>query len=74
MVLPPDKRVGLISQIPVYPAGYTVEDVLDTAFRPLREMEEEMEQLAARMERGEGPPPCCAGTTSSPPPSSRGRL
>ena len=34
VVLAPDKRVGLISQIPVYPAGYTVEDVLDTAFRP----------------------------------------
>ena len=48
VVLAPDKRVGLISQIPVYPAGYTVEDVLDTAFRPLREM-------AARMERGEDP-------------------
>ena len=57
MVLAPGKRVGLISQIPVYPAGYTVEDVLDTAFRPLREMEEEMEQLAARMERGERPRP-----------------
>ena len=55
VVLAPDKRVGLISQIPVNPAGYTVEDVLDTAFRPLREMEEEMEQLAARMERGEDP-------------------
>ena len=55
VVLAPDKRVGLISQIPVYPAGYTVEDVLDIAFRPLREMEEEMEQLAARMERGEDP-------------------
>ena len=55
VVLAPDKRVGLISQIPVYPAGYTVEDVLDTAFRPLREMEEEMEQLAARRERGEDP-------------------
>ena len=55
VVLAPDKRVGLISQIPVYPAGYTVEDALDTAFRPLREMEEEMEQLAARMERGEDP-------------------
>ena len=55
VVLAPDKRVGLISQIPVYPAGYTVEDVLDTAFCPLREMEEEMEQLAARMERGEDP-------------------
>ena len=27
-----DRRVGLISQIPVYPAGYTVEDVLQSAF------------------------------------------
>ena len=44
---------------------------MDTAFRPLREMEEEMEQLAARMERGRTPP-CCAGTTSSPPPSRPG--
>ena len=26
------RRVGLISQIPVYPEGYTVEDVLRTAF------------------------------------------
>ena len=26
------KRVGLIDQIPVYPEGYTVEDVLKTAF------------------------------------------
>ena len=26
------RRVGLISQIPVYPEGYTVEDVLQTAF------------------------------------------
>ena len=28
----PGRRVGLISQIPVYPAGYTVEDVLRSAF------------------------------------------
>ena len=42
----PGKRMGLISQIPVYPAGYTVEDVLDTAFTPLREMEEEMQRQA----------------------------
>ena len=28
----PGKRMGLISQIPVYPAGYTVEDVLATAY------------------------------------------
>ena len=49
VVIAPGKRLGLISQIPVYPAGYTVEDVLDTAFAPLREMEREMEELAQRM-------------------------
>ena len=49
----PNKRLGLISQIPVYPVGYTVEDVLDTAFTPLRNMEAEMETLSRRMEKGE---------------------
>ena len=28
----PNKRLGLISQIPHFPAGYTVEDVLRSAF------------------------------------------
>ena len=28
------RRLGLISQIPVYPAGFTVEDVLRSAFEP----------------------------------------
>ena len=32
----PGKGVGLISQIPVYPPAYTVEDVLQTAFDRLR--------------------------------------
>ena len=45
----PGKRLGLISQIPVYPEGYTVRDVLDTAFAPLHAMEEELNELAARM-------------------------
>ena len=54
IVLAPGRRLGLISQIPVYPAGYMVEDVLETAFRPLNEMEEEMERLTRRM--GEGTP------------------
>ena len=49
VVIAPGKRMGLISQIPVYPAGYTVEDVLDTAFASLHEMEQEMAQLAERM-------------------------
>ena len=50
------KRVGLISQIPVYPAGYTVEAVLRTAFQRLQDMEEEMESLTARMAAGESDP------------------
>ena len=53
VVIAPGKRVGLISQIPVYPAGYTVEDVLDDAFADLHAMEREMTQLAETMGRGE---------------------
>ena len=48
-VIAPGKRLGLISQIPVYPEGYTVRDVLDTAFAPLHAMEAELAGLAARM-------------------------
>ena len=47
------KRVGLISQIPHYPAGWTVENVLSTAFDRLHAMEEEMAALADRMAAGE---------------------
>ena len=50
------KRVGLISQIPVYPAGYTVEMVLRAAFQRLSAMEAEMESLTARMAAGESDP------------------
>ena len=55
VVIAPGKRMGLISQIPVYPAGYTVEDVLATAFVPLREMEREMAALAEQMGEGTDP-------------------
>ena len=50
------RRVGLISQIPVYPAGYTVEDVLRSAFARLRKLGEEMESLTERMAAGENDP------------------
>ena len=50
------RRVGLISQIPVYPAGYTVEDVLRSAFDRLHALAEEMEALTARMAAGESDP------------------
>ena len=47
------RRVGLISQIPVYPAGYTVEDVLRSAFGRLHSVAGEMAQLEQRMAAGE---------------------
>lgn len=58
------RRVGLISQIPVYPAGYTVEDVLQTAFARMFRMKDEMDALALRMEQGgvrRGHPPPLRG-------------
>ena len=48
--MPAHKRIGLISQIPVYPAGYTTEDVLRSAFLRLDQIREEMNRLEKRME------------------------
>ena len=48
-----NRRLGLISQIPVYPEGYTVEDVLNTAFARHQKLQEEMEQLTAAMAAGD---------------------
>ena len=56
VVIAPGKRMGLISQIPVYPAGYTVEDVLETAFEPLHRMEAEMTQISQKLAEGEDDP------------------
>lgn len=55
VVIAPGRRMGLISQIPVYPVGYTVEDVLDTAFAPLHAMEAEMASLAEQMGQSNDP-------------------
>ena len=46
------RRVGLISQIPVYTAAYTVEDVRRPAFARMYRMKDEMDALALRMEQG----------------------
>ena len=46
------RRVGLISQIPVYPAGYTVEDVLRSAFARMYRLKDEMDALTERMAQG----------------------
>ena len=50
------RRLGLISQIPVYPEGYTVEDVLRSAFSRLQSLSEEIRELTRRMEAGESDP------------------
>ncbi len=47
------RRVGLISQIPVYPVGYTVEDVLRSSFQRMMYLKTEMDVLAERMAAGE---------------------
>ena len=48
----PHKRIGLISQIPKFPAGYTVENVLRSAFAPLTAAKRKMEQLELAMAEG----------------------
>jgi ATP-binding cassette subfamily F protein 3 len=44
------KRIGLISQIPVYPEGWTTEDVLKDAHKRLYAMQERMDELTEQME------------------------
>ena len=53
VVIAKNRRLGLISQIPVYPEGYTVEDVLNTAFARHQKLAQEMETLAAAMAEGD---------------------
>ena len=45
----PNKKMGLISQIPRFSEGYTVEDVLRSAYAPLMAMRKKMEQLETEM-------------------------
>ncbi len=49
------RRMGLISQIPCYPEGYTTEDVLKEAHAPLRAMLARMDELTKRMEGDASP-------------------
>ena len=49
IVIAAGKKLGLISQIPKYPAGYTVEDVLRTAFLPLMRLRARMEELEQKL-------------------------
>ena len=45
----PNKRLGLISQIPRFPEGFTVEDVLRSAYRDLLSAKKKMEALEQKM-------------------------
>jgi len=49
VVIASGKRLGLISQIPVFPEDYTVETVLKTAHERIFELEARMNELTAQM-------------------------
>ena len=55
IAIAPGKRLGLISQIPVYPEGWTTEMVLKDAHRRLYEISERMDELTEQMERDQSP-------------------
>ncbi len=48
----PHKRMGLISQIPKFPVGYTVEDVLRCAYSELFKVKAKMETMEREMASG----------------------
>ena len=48
----PNKRIGLISQIPRFPFGYTVEDVLRSAYADVMAFKRKMEALEREMLHG----------------------
>ena len=48
----PNKKLGLISQIPKFPEGFAVEDVLRSAFRELLNLRKRMEALEGEMAVG----------------------
>ncbi|MCL2392351.1 MAG: ABC-F family ATP-binding cassette domain-containing protein [Oscillospiraceae bacterium] len=52
IILPGHKKLGLISQIPVFPSGFTTMDVLQTAFARLKSIKVQMERLEKIMANG----------------------
>ncbi len=48
----PNKKLGLISQIPRFPLGFTVEDVLRSAYAELMRVRQKMELLECEMAKG----------------------
>ncbi len=52
VVTAPGKRVGVLSQLPVYPESFTGEDVLRQAQRRIERMGRQMEELEEKMAAG----------------------
>lgn len=48
----PNKRLGLISQIPIFPEGYNMEDVLRSAYADLHRIQKRMRSLEDIMQTG----------------------
>ena len=55
VMVAPSKRLGLISQIPVYPDGWTTEDVLHSAHKRLYEISDRLDELGLLMEHDQSP-------------------
>ncbi|MBR5543079.1 MAG: ABC-F family ATP-binding cassette domain-containing protein, partial [Oscillospiraceae bacterium] len=50
ILIPSDRRIAVVSQIPVYPAEFTVNDVLNSTFSELFEVSKQMRDLERTME------------------------
>ena len=55
VMVAPSKRLGLISQIPAYPDGWTTEDVLRSAHKRLYEISDRLDELGLLMEHDQSP-------------------
>ncbi len=53
--LAPGRRVGILSQLPDYPAAFTTEDVLRDAFSPLKALGDELKALEEAMRHDHSP-------------------
>ena len=51
----PGKRIGLISQIPVYPDGWTTEDVLKDAHKRLYKISARLDEISLLLENDQSP-------------------
>ncbi len=50
VLIPPDRRIAVVSQIPDFPSEYTVSDVINTAFSDLSAISKKLRDLERMME------------------------